>query len=343
SKRRLIDYPRSGYTGLRRWVPSWKQVLGSCLAFMTMMIGLVGIAYAMTEIPSANDIAVRETNVYYWADGSRMVVAGEGNVNRQNLELEDIPQAMQDSVISAENATFWEDPGIDVMGIGRAVLNMARGGDVQSGSTITQQYVKNMYLTQDQTIERKVRELLLSVKVGAEIEKEEILQGYLNTSYFGRGAYGIQAAAQAYYGVDAVDLTDSQCAFLTSLLNGPSLFDPYSGGDGEELSDVNEANLERATERWAWVLERRVEVGEGLSQAEYQEIIAEEFPLPQPPTRAMERAGQIGYLTDLADQYMIANDLISEDELAAGGNRIYTTFDEGMVNSMVEAVEQVRE
>ncbi|MGK5533131.1 transglycosylase domain-containing protein [Streptomyces sp. URMC 129] len=337
---RFIDYPRSGYSGLRRFVPSWKQVLGSCVAFFALLLGLIGIAYAMTDIPTANDMAVQESNVYYWEDGSRMVVAGESNVNRQNLDLQDIPKDMQDSVTSAENATFWEDPGIDLMGIGRAVVNMARGGETQSGSTITQQFVKNMYLTQDQTLERKARELLLSVKVGAEFTKEDILAGYLNTSYFGRGAYGIQAAAQAYYGKDAKDLDASECAFLTSLLKGPDLYDPYAGGETE---GVNQANLERAEERWAWVLDRRVEVGDGLSAQERQEIAEAGFPQPNPPTKAMEKAGQIGYLTDLVDKYLISHDILTQEQLDAGGYQIYTTFNEEMVDQMEAAVEQVRE
>ncbi|RMI42149.1 transglycosylase domain-containing protein [Streptomyces triticirhizae] len=333
-RKRLIDYPRANKHGLRRWVPSWKQVLGSAVAFFGLLVGLVGLAYALTEIPDANELAQQQSNVYYWADGERMVVSG-GEVNRQNIPYEDIPEAMRDSVVAAENATFWEDSGIDPMGIGRAVLNMARGGEVQSGSTITQQFVKNMYLTQDQTLERKARELLLSIKVGAERSKEEILEGYLNTSYYGRGAHGIQAAAQAYFGVDATDLDPSQCAFLTNLLKGPGLYDPY-GATGE----IDEANLERAQERWQYVLDRRVEVG-NLSQAEYEEI--NEFPEVREPTPAMEKEGQIGYLTTLVDNYLIANDILSEEELAKGGYQIHTTFDRQMMDQMEQAVTQVEE
>ncbi|WP_049575273.1 transglycosylase domain-containing protein [Streptomyces sp. SBT349] len=341
-KKRFIDYPRSGYRGLRRWVPSWRQVLGSSLAFLAMMIGLVGVAYAMTEIPGENEIAIQESNVYYWENGDRMVVSGESNVNRQNLDLADMPLAMQDSVISAENASFYSDPGIDIMGIGRAVLNMARGGETQSGSTITQQYVKNMYLTQDQTLERKARELLLSVKVGAEIDKDDILQGYLNTSDFGRGALGLQAAAQAYYGVDAIELTDSQCAFLTSLLKGPALYDPYIGGEGGAADDINEENLARAEERWSWVLDRRVEVGD-LSAEDRQAIADEPFPMPTEPTPAMEQAGQIGYLTTLANRFIVSQGWATEEELAQGGFQIHTTFNKTMMDQMESSVDAVVE
>ncbi|RBM05561.1 transglycosylase domain-containing protein [Streptomyces sp. PT12] len=340
-KRRFIDYPRSGYRGMRRWLPSWRQMLGSVLTFFALMLGLVGLAYAMTEIPDQADIANQQSNVFYWANGERMVVSGESRVNRQPLELADIPMEMQNSVIAAENETFYNDPGIDLMGIGRAVLNMARGGETQSGSTITQQYVKNMYLTQEQTLERKARELLLSVKVGAQVDKEEILEGYLNTSDFGRGAIGIQAAAQAYYGKDAGELTDSECAFLTTLLNGPALHDPFQGGSGE-VDVVTEENVQRATERWEYVLNRRVETGT-LAPDAHEAIIAEGFPTPNPPTPAMEMAGQIGYLTNLAEAYVINQGILTEEELAKGGYQIHTTFDETMVNQMETAVADVIE
>lgn len=133
---------------------------------------------------------------------------------------------MVESVVAAENATFWEDPGVDLKGIARAVVNMAQGGDTQSGSTITQQYVKNMYLDQSQTLSRKFKELLISVKVASDVPKEEIMAGYLNTAYFGRGAYGIQAAARAYYDKDAKDLDANECAYLTTLLKAPTCTTP---------------------------------------------------------------------------------------------------------------------
>ncbi len=99
-------------------------------------------------------------------------------------------------MVSAENATFYKDSGVDPMGIARAFVNMAKGGQTQGGSTITQQYVKNTYLSQDQTITRKFKELFISIKVNSKLSKDEILAGYLNTAYYGRNAYGIQAAAR---------------------------------------------------------------------------------------------------------------------------------------------------
>ena len=110
-----------------------------------------------------------------------------------------MPQSIKDGVVAAENRTFWTDQGIDPRGILRAAFNNASGNDTQGASTITQQYVKILYLTQDQTLTRKVKEAIISLKLQRDVSKQEILEGYLNTIYFGRGAYGVQAAAKAYF------------------------------------------------------------------------------------------------------------------------------------------------
>ncbi|WP_461297430.1 transglycosylase domain-containing protein [Streptomyces harbinensis] len=336
-KKRFIDYPRAQHTGARRWLPSWKQILGSAILFMGLLVGLIGIAYAMVDIPDPNKAAESQKNVYYWADGSEMVVAGGGEYNRQIIPFNEIPTDMVDSVVAAENATFWDDPGVDLKGIARAVVNMAQGGDTQSGSTITQQYVKNMYLDQSQTLSRKFKELLISVKVASDVPKEEIMAGYLNTAYFGRGAYGIQAAARAYYDKDAKDLDANECAYLTTLLKGADLYDTSGGTGGAERA---EANTERATNQWVTVLDRRVAVG-NMELAERNEYT--EFPMPQDYKPSTDLAGQIGYLKELADSYLINNDDIDvdADKLAQGGYSIHTTFDQEMVKQMEDAVQQV--
>ena len=336
-RKRLIDYPRAGKDGPWRWMPSWKQIFGTTLLFAAILIGLVGLAFAMVDVPSQNKAAAAQKNVYYWADGSRMVVHGESSENRQNIPLSRMPHHLQDSVTSAENHTFWDDSGVNPIGIGRAIVNMARGGDTQSGSTITQQFVKNNYLTQEQTLERKAKELLISVKVGATVKKEEILEGYLNTAYFGRGAHGIQAAAQAYYAKDAADLDPSEAAFLTTLLKGPDLFDPHGGTQGEAMAERNTNN---ATKRWSWVLDRRVEVGT-LNANEREEY--KEFPMPIKPTPATDLKGQIGYMVNMANRYLLRNDILSEQDLALGGFQIHTTFDKEKVDQMVAAVDAVKD
>ncbi|MBH1933193.1 penicillin-binding protein [Streptomyces sp. AV19] len=335
---RLVDYPRAGRDGWRRWLPSWRLVAGAVVSFAGLMLGTVGVALAVVQVPSAQLASKVQKNVYYWSDGKQMVVAGGGSLNRQIVPISQIPLSMQNAVISAENASFYKDWGVDPMGIARAVVKMAQGGETQSGSTITQQFVKNTYLSQEQTLKRKVTELLISVKVGATQDKRDILAGYLNTAYYGRGAYGIQAAARAYYDKDCSDLTPSESAYLAATLNGPNLYDPY-GGQGPAATP--EKNTKRATDRWKWTLDREVEVGH-LSAADRDKWVGQGFPQPQKPRPATNRAGQIGYLTDLADNYITAHSTISKGELDKGGYQIYTTFDRKKVNALAKSVEAVR-
>ncbi|MBO8187252.1 transglycosylase domain-containing protein [Streptomyces spirodelae] len=340
-RKRFIDYPRAGKDGLRRWIPSWKLMTGLCLGFLALLVGLAGIALALVDVPNPKLAAKAEKNVYYWKDGTQMVVAGKGDRNRQIVGINEIPKHMQWAVIAAENESFYQDSGVDPMGIARAVAKMAMGGETQSGSTITQQYVKNTYLDQSQTLTRKARELLISIKVGAKMEKKDILAGYLNTGYYGRGAYGIQAAAQAYYRVDANKLSASQSAFLAATLNGPNLYDP-EGGVGSAATP--EKNLKRAKARWSWTLDREVATGH-MKKSTRDAIKAKGFPMPKEPKKSTELKGQIGYLVDLANNY-ITNDStrsgISQRQLERGGYRIHTTFEKKKVMKLRKTVEQVQ-
>ena len=140
---------------------------------------------------------------------------------------------MQDAVVAAENQTFWTDKGIDPKGIVRALFSNARGNARQGASTITQQYVKILYLTSEQSYKRKIKEAIVSLKIQQQLSKKEVLEGYLNTIYFGRGAYGIQAASKAYFDHPAKDLTLRESAVLATVLNNPSKFDPANGKEAK--------------------------------------------------------------------------------------------------------------
>ncbi|MFC0601721.1 transglycosylase domain-containing protein [Streptomyces palmae] len=336
-KKRFIDYPRRGKTGFKRWVPSWKLVTGTFLSFVGLLVAAAGIGLMLVQVPDPAAAAESQKNVYYWADGRQMVVSGGGDYNRQIVPLSKIPKSMQSAVIAAENASFYSDSGVDPMGIARAVVNMAKGGATQSGSTITQQYVKNTYLGQEQTLKRKVTELFISVKVGWTQDKDDILAGYLNTAFYGRGAYGIQAASRAYYGKDSEELNPSESAFLAATLNGPNLYDP-AGGIGRIAT--KKLNTERATNRWKWILKREVETGH-MTEADRAKWVDKGFPRPEPPRPATNKGGQIGYLTDLADQYIIEHTNISKAQLDKGGYQIHTTFERDKVNKLKTAVEKV--
>ncbi|MFD3656054.1 transglycosylase domain-containing protein [Streptomyces sp. NPDC058620] len=336
-KKRFIDYPRSGKYGFRRWVPSWKLVSGVCLSFLGLLMGVAGVAYAMVTTPKVNAAAEAQNNVYYWADGTQLVATG-GEVNRQNISYEQIPEAMRNAVISAENKTFEDDRGIDPMGIARAVFNMAKGGETQGGSTITQQYVKNSMLSQDQTLSRKFKELFITLKVGGEMKKREVMAGYLNVSYYGRGAWGLQAAARTYYKKDAKDLDPSECAFLATLLKGATYFDPAGAPEVDPERATKEKNRERAEDRWKWILDEQVKDNR-MEQAERDTY--DTFPMPLQPRQNAQLGGQTGYLVDLAKSYVLNNTDITSDQLAQGGYEIHTTFKKDKVEQLQKAVEDV--
>ncbi|AXG80169.1 transglycosylase domain-containing protein [Streptomyces paludis] len=312
---------------MRRLLPSWKQLTLLALFCCASLGGAFAYLYLTIPIPDAHDTARRQATVYYWADGSRMVSVGD--VNRQDIALARVPGPVQTAVIAAENAGFYTDPGISVMGVARAAVNIFKGQEIQGGSTITQQYVKNTYLTQEQTAGRKIKELVLSLKVNGRLSKAEILEGYLNTSWFGRDSYGIQAAAEAYYGIPAEKLTPSQGALLAALLKGAETLDP----------SLSAANHRRAVERWKWILDREVETGL-MTAAERAKYTV--FPEPRKPVKPTSQAGQTGYLVDIANKYLKSRGGPTEKDLAGGGYRIHTTFEKDKVRALAASVEKVR-
>ncbi|MEU6143316.1 transglycosylase domain-containing protein [Streptomyces sp. NPDC047081] len=337
-KKRIIDYPRAGKYGAARWLPSWKLVAGLFIGFFGSIVAVAGIAYAMVGVPDIAKTAEAQNNVFYWADGSEMVATG-GETNRQIVNLSQIPKAMQYAVISQENKTFYTDSGIDPKGIARAVFNMARGGETQGGSTITQQYVKNAMLDdQSQTISRKFKEIFVSIKVGTTVSKDQIMAGYLNSAYYGRGAYGIQAAARAYFNKDAVDLKPGECAFLAAMLKGATYYDP-AGATSLDPAATPQANSKRALAQMQDTLDKMVEYGH-LSATERAKYTT--LPKWQNPRSNNKLSGQVGYLVDLAKAYLVNNTNISADDLQKGGYSIYTTFDKKKVKELETAVTNVQ-
>ncbi|WP_078959688.1 transglycosylase domain-containing protein [Streptomyces sp. NRRL B-24085] len=338
-KKRFIDYPRAGKYGVARWVPSWKLVTGLFIGFIGSLVAVAGVGYALVSVPNVAETATAQNNVYYWSDDTEMVSTG-GETNRQIVNLAQIPKAMQYAVVSQENKTFYTDSGIDPKGIARAVFNMARGGNTQGGSTITQQYVKNARLNdQSQTVTRKFKEIFISIKVGATVNKDEIMAGYLNSAYYGRNAYGIQAAARAYFNKDAKDLNPGECAFLSAMLKGATYYDPAGATSIDATQATPEANQRRALRQMQDTLNKMVEYGH-LSAAERAKYTT--LPKWQNPRSNTQLKGQIGYLVDLAKAYLINNKIISADQLQQGGYSIYTTFDKKKVGELEAAVKKVR-
>ncbi|MER6677129.1 transglycosylase domain-containing protein [Streptomyces sp. NPDC000983] len=278
----------TGRSGIRRLF-TWKKVLGTFLGLCLLAIGGFIVLYMMVDIPKGNAAARLQSNVYKYSDGT--VLARDGEVNREIVDLSKVPEDVRYTFVAAENKTFFKDSGVDLKGTARGLVNTLSGKGAQGGSTITQQYVKNYYLTQEQTVTRKLRELVISLKVDRQRTKDEILAGYLNTSYFGRNAYGIQAAAQAYYRVDAEDLDIEQGAYLAALLQAPSQYD---------WAVASETGKKLVKARWNYVLDNMVEEN-WLDASERQ---AMEFPVPEEPKAAAGLEGQKGYLVDLANSQL---------------------------------------
>ena len=309
--------------GWRRLIPTWRMVLGTVLGFLLLCIGLFALGYFLVDIPPANATATAQSNVYLYADGSQL--ASDGDVNRENVSLAQIPKPVQHDVLAAEDRDFYSESAIDPMAMVRAGWNTATGKGKQSGSTITQQYVKNYYLAQDQTVTRKVKEFFISIKLDREKSKSEILEGYLNTSFFGRGAYGIQAAAQAYFGVDAKDLTAAQGAYLASLLNAPSQYDVVAHPENRPAAEA----------RWKYVMNGMADKG-WISPSERA---AAKFPKPKQSTISTNMSGQRGYVVNIVKKYLIENDIVDEEELGRGGYRITTTLQKDKQDAFVKAVD----
>jgi penicillin-binding protein 1A len=281
---------------------TWKKILGTffgmCLLVIAAFIGL----YLYVDVPEGNPAAQQQSNVYKFSDG--WVLARDGKVNREIVDLSKVPRKVQLTFVAAENKSFYHDSGVDFKGTARGILNTLAGKGKQGGSTITQQYVKNFYLNQDQTVSRKLKELVISLKVDRETSKDDILAGYINTSYYGRNAYGIQAAAQAYYHIDAKDLSVQQGAYLASLLQAPSQYDWTAATDtGKRLVKA----------RWNYVLDNMVEEG-WLPKADRDGMT---FPVPKEPKGAPGLDGQKGYLVELANQ-QLERQLMTQDGLSPG-------------------------
>ncbi len=302
-----------------------------------LALGLVGtllavlafvVAYRSIDIPDPNEDFLTETSFVYYADGESVV--GEfATQDRVSIDYDDMPESVRTAVVAAEDQSFWTNQGIDPRGILRAAFNNAQGNATQGASTITQQYVKILYLTQERTLKRKLKEAILSLKVQRSQTKRQVLEGYLNTIYFGRGAYGVQAAAQSYFRRDAVDLTLRQSAVLASVINNPSQFDPANGRD----------NRRALKERYDYTLENMASAGDITADAARQA----EKRLPKLPEIAEDDAygAQRGHMLSLVRSELESLGF-SESEIDGQGLRVTTTLTEQAMNAARDGVFEAR-
>ena len=281
-----------------------------------LVIALVAAACAVEPIEDPGIGAGSLTSTVYAADGTALTEWHAGE-DRVLVTYDQLPRHLVDAVVAIEDQRFWVHPGVDVRAVARAVqANLDAGEVVQGGSTITQQYVKNVLLTPEVTIDRKMEEISLALGLEKTLTKQQILERYLNTSYFGNGAYGVGAAARRYFGVTPAALTLDQATLLAGLIRDPNSLDPYLYPSA-------------ALARRATVLYKMVELG-WLDTAEAD--AAAVVPLQLQPTGASDRS-LFPYFTDEVRRRLLAEPALGrtpEERLAllnGGGLRIYTTLD----------------
>jgi penicillin-binding protein 1A len=293
------------------------------LLTVLLILGTVSFGFGLVtaiagEIPNldpSRQIEQEVNGVIYAADdGSgqpRVLAVLRGSEARTLVDLDSVAPIMRHAVVAVEDRRFWEHGGVDLRAIGRALWADIRQKEVvEGGSTITQQFVKNALINDERTIARKVREAALAWQLQQEWSKRRILEAYLNTIYFGNGAYGVQQASLTYFGHGAKDLELHEAALLAGIPAAPATYDPVT-------------NPERARERRRVVLEAML--GEGkISQSQLREADAE--PLPDPDdVRLPGTEGPAQYFVNYVKQRLI--DEYGSEEVFGGGLKVRTTLD----------------
>ncbi|NYD50128.1 membrane peptidoglycan carboxypeptidase [Actinomadura luteofluorescens] len=300
-----------------------RRALFLILGFIGFCIVAFGVAYLFTPVPSAQEQAIAQGPTFYYSDGKTQIA--KTGMNRDAVKLDKIPESTRAAVIAAENRSFYNDPGVSVQGTARALWSTATGKQLQGGSTITQQMVRNYYggIGKDRSVTRKLKEIMVSLKVGREKDKDWILEQYLNTIYFGRDAYGVQAAAHAYYNKDVSKLTPAEGAYLAAAIQQPSNF-----------SDPTGPRRAYSEQRWRAIVGNMVRDG-ALTSSEAASLT---FPAPAKEKITDVLKGQRGYMVNVAKKELTERRGYSEDEINRSGLKITTTFDKRLMDAMKQAV-----
>jgi membrane peptidoglycan carboxypeptidase len=308
-------------------------VLAAAAGALTMLAAAgVGMAYAQTPIPDPQTAATQAASTVYFSDGTTMV-GKFGTYDRQKLTLAQIPKVLQDAVVAAEDKNFYHEGGISPTGILRAAYYdlTSSGGNLQGASTITQQLVRNYYdnIGTAQTMTRKIKEIFVAQKLAQQKSKQWILEQYLNTVYFGDGAYGVGAAAQTYFGLTPPTLhkiTAAQAAVIASMIQQPSYYSP-NPKDG--------ARYQGLVFRWKYVLGAMVKMGT-LSQQD-ESAALKKFPAV---VKAVNNswAGYNGYVMNAVLYELQHTYGYSQHTIFNGGLRVITTFNQHLMKSLYATV-----
>ncbi|WP_431234373.1 transglycosylase domain-containing protein [Mycolicibacterium psychrotolerans] len=316
---------------------NWKWVRRSLYLAAVVLIVLplitFGMAYLIVKVPQPGDLRTNQVSTILASDGSELakIVPPEGN--RVDVNIDQVPVQVRNAVMAAEDRDFYSNPGFSFSGFARALKNNLFGGDLQGGSTITQQYVKNALVGDARSgvggVVRKAKELVISTKMTGEWSKDQVLQAYLNIIYFGRGAYGIAAAAKAYFDKPVEQLTVAEGALLAALIQRPSTLDPAIDPDG-------------AAKRWNWVLDGMVSMG-ALSKDERSQQV---FPPTVSPEQARSNnvtTGANGLIERQVTKELLDLFNIDEQTLNTQGLQITTTIDPQAQKAAEDAVSKYLE
>ncbi|MDQ2707434.1 MAG: transglycosylase domain-containing protein [Actinomycetota bacterium] len=323
----LTDYwqrRRLALTGLtlgqRIWVRTRLVGLTGLALFVVLPALLFAIGYLVFSVPTTDEAVSKQIATISFSDKSELarIVPEEGN--RTKVTIDQVPRPVQLAVLAAEDRSFFSNPGFSPIGIARAAFKQLTGG-VGGGSTITQQYVKKTLVGDEASLWRKYKEMVIAVKISRQNKKDEILANYLNAIYFGRGAYGIQSASQAYFGKNVGDLSVSEGALLAGVIQSPSRWDPA-------------ISPPRAVQRWTFVMDGML--SQGWITPEQREQAR--FPGTQPRTKTTGGSSSdyrgliLNAIRDELDQKGI-----SEQEFNQEGLRITTTIDPAAQQNAVES------
>ncbi|MDA2963469.1 MAG: transglycosylase domain-containing protein [Actinomycetota bacterium] len=282
---------------------------------------LFALAYFTVDIPDPNAYVNSQATIIQYSNGEE--IGRVGTQNRQIIPLAKIPLNLRHAVLAAEDRGFYSNRAFSVTAIARAVFNNLRGGSLQGGSTITQQYAKTAFLTPSRTIERKIKELVIAIKLENQLSKDQIFESYLNTIYFGRGSYGVMTASQQYFNRNVDQLTNSQAAVIASILRSPGLYDPA----------FKEGNEARVIARFEYVKKGMIDAG----WLDEERAAKMKYPAVAPRSTSGQLSGPKGHIIE-AVQKELAKLGFSQEQLLVGGLVIKTTLDQQAQQSAVDAV-----
>ncbi|CAB4872632.1 unannotated protein [freshwater metagenome] len=284
---------------------------------------LFAFAWFTVDIPDPNAYVNSQSTIIQYSNGHE--IGRIGAQNREILPLASIPLNVRNAVLAAEDRNFYSNKAFSVTGIARALFNNLKSGSLngEGGSTITQQYAKTAFLSPSRTIQRKIKELVISIKLENSLTKDQIFENYLNTIYFGRGSYGVQTAAQQYFNRNVNQLTLSQSAVIASILRSPGFYDPV----------LSKENAKRLENRFQYVINGMVEE----KWITKEQVAKLKLPVVMPRTTSGSLSGPKGHIIDAVQKEMNKAGFTAE-QLQVGGYVIKTTIDEKAQQSAVDAI-----